>query len=218
MSRRCGLPVACMLLMLILQYPQRLPASVEADSVSDTVCEQCEAFIDELDEKTGSTLKTRSSTPVGFFGEGRLKIQYHDMKYCPPFMENDRSWIQSNWEGNEGFFRLGMSINIGSSLTLNSQIGFQSTLPGNYINNPADTGRANGDGLVPAQDRHDVHNEPAYLHDDMKAEIEYRSASALCTLSLGGIQWIEASPLTIWKSQYRMFAWDLLPFESAILR
>jgi hypothetical protein len=191
-------------------------AATEADTGDDALtCEVCEAFIDSLDEKASSTLKTRSSLPVGFFGEGRFKIQYHDLKYFPSFMRQDRSWIQSGWEGNEGLLRLGMSVNIGSSVKINSQIGFQSTLPGNYVNDPADAGRSNGDPQgIPAQNRHDDHNEPAYIHDDMKAEIELGNALTACTVSFGGLQWIEASPLILWKNQTRMFAWDHPPFES----
>jgi hypothetical protein len=214
MTRGFEIIIAALFICILSQRGES--AVTEADTSDDTLsCETCEAFIDSLDEKASATLKTKMSSPIGFFGEGRLKVQYHNMQEYPPFMRDDRSWLQSGWEGNEGLLRLGMFVNIGSNVTLNSQIGFQNTLPGNYINDPADTGKAApGDGFVATLNRHDKSNDPAYIHDEMKAEVTVRTGVSSFTLRFGGLQWIEASPLTLWKSQSRLFAWDHLPFES----
>jgi hypothetical protein len=216
MARGSEIIIAVILFFMCVLSQRGESAVIEADTSEDTLsCESCEAFIDSLDEKASSTLKTKMSLPIGFYGEGRLKIQYHDMQESPPFMRYDRSWLQSGWEGNEGLLRLGMFVNIGSNVTLNSQIGFQNTLPGNYINDPADTGKADsGQGFTPSLNRHDKSNDPAYIHDEMKADITVRTGVSSFTIRFGGLQWIEASPLTLWKSPSRLFAWDHLPFES----
>ncbi|MFP4416026.1 MAG: hypothetical protein ACLFSB_02005 [Chitinispirillaceae bacterium] len=47
----------------------------------------------------------------------------------------------------------------------------------------------------------------------MNAGIAIRTIPASFWLKMGNVQWIEASPLTIWKAQPRTFAWEYLPFE-----
>jgi|WetSurMetagenome_2_1015567.scaffolds.fasta_scaffold51875_2 hypothetical protein len=172
-----------------------------------------EALIDSLEEATNASIKDQKSSPVSFSGEGRLKFQYHDIRNPPSYMREDRSWLQSNWEGNEGLLRIGMRVNPWSNLSINTQIGFQGTFPGFYINPDSTRSDGNNLGFKAKQGIHDKNNEPAYIHDDLKADIALRTPVAAFSLKLGGIQWIEMSPFTVWKYQRRMFAWDYLPFE-----
>ena len=58
----------------------------------------------DLESKVRSTLMFGGSSPVSFSGEARLKLQYHQMKKPPVYLENDKSYVQSNWEGNESLF------------------------------------------------------------------------------------------------------------------
>jgi hypothetical protein len=181
-------------------------------SEADTNAQKYEAFINEIEEKVSSTLMDGASSPIGFSGEGRLKIQFHDLRYYPKFMESDRSWIQSGWEGNEGLLRLGMIASIGRNVTFYSKIGFQNTLPGFYTNNSGNSD-ANNPGFALLQYVHDVHDFSAYIHEDLKAGIALRTSPASFMLNFGGIQWIEMSPFTVWEHQRRLFAWDYLPYE-----
>ena len=159
----------------------------------------------DLESKVRSTLMFGGSSPVSFSGEGRLKLQYHGFKEGhAKYLTQDRSYLASNWEGNESFVRIGMVARAGRNTVLWSKIGFQHTLPGTFVNKDAD-------GRVP--NRHDKSNESATIHEDMSAGIALRTVPASFWLKLGAIHWTEASPLSIWKSQPRLFAWEYLPFE-----
>jgi hypothetical protein len=159
----------------------------------------------DLEAKVRSTLMFGGSSPVSFSGEARVKGQYHEMFDFPRYIERDRSYIQTGWEGNEGMLRLGMVARAGRNTTIWSKIGFQNTFAGNYLNATA------GDTLVSGL--HDKANDPAYIHEDMCAGLAVRTVPASFWLKMGSILWTEASPLTIWKAQPRNFAWDYLPYE-----
>lgn len=160
----------------------------------------------DLEAKVRSTLMFGGSMPVSFSGEGRIKFQYHQLLENPLFMEQDRSYVQSNWEGNESFLRFGMVARAGRNTVLWSKIGFQHTLPGNHINK-----KEVGDTIPPT--RHDKTGEAAIIHEDMSAGLAIRTVPVSFWLKLGAVHWVEASPLTIWKAQPRMFAWEYLPYE-----
>lgn len=160
----------------------------------------------DLESKVRSTLMFGGSSPVSFSGEGRLKLQYHGFKDGhAEYLREDRSYLQSNWEGNESFVRIGMVARAGRNTVLWSKIGFQHTLPGTFINK-----KVAGDEIP---NRHDKSNESAIIHEDMSAGIAVRTVPASFWLKMGAVHWTEASPLSIWKSQARLFAWEYLPFE-----
>lgn len=160
----------------------------------------------DLESKVRSTLMFGGSSPVSFSGEGRLKMQYHGFKDGhAKYLREDRSYLQSNWEGNESFVRIGMVARAGRNTVLWSKIGFQHTLPGTFIN------KEKAGDEIPS--RHDKSNEAAIIHEDMSAGIAIRTVPASFWLKLGAVHWTEASPLSIWKSQARLFAWEYLPFE-----
>lgn len=158
----------------------------------------------DLESKVRSTLMFGGSSPVSFFGEGRMKFQHHQFKDYAKYLTQDRSYLQSNWEGNESFVRIGMVARAGRNATLWSKIGFQHTLPGTFLNEKA------GDEVAYP---HDKAAEPAIIHEDMSAGLALRTVPVSFWLKLGSVHWIEASPLSVWKSQPRTFAWEYLPFE-----
>ena len=53
----------------------------------------------------------------------------------------------------------------------------------------------------------------ANIHEDMSAGMAIRTVPASFWLSMGNVQWIQASPFTIWKAQPRNTVWDFLPYE-----
>lgn len=159
----------------------------------------------DLEAKVQSTLMFGGSAPVSFSGEARLRLQYHQIDNAPKYLEYDKTYLQSNWEGNESFIRLGMVVRAGRNAVLWSKIGFQNTLPGTYIN------KKSGDSLIPSESHKD--GSPAIIHEDMNAGIAIRTVPVSFWLKMGAVQWIESSPLTVWKSQPRTFAWEYLPFE-----
>jgi hypothetical protein len=159
----------------------------------------------DLEAKVQSTLLFGGSAPVSFSGEGRLRMQYHQIDDAPKYLEGDKTYLQSNWEGNESFIRMGMVVRAGRNAVLWSKIGFQNTLPGNYFK------QTPGGSEIPSETHKD--GSPAIVHEDMNAGIAIRTVPVSFMLKMGSVQWIESSPLTVWKSQPRTFAWEYLPFE-----
>ena len=172
--------------------------------------------INDLESKVRSTLMFGGSSPVSFSGEGRMKLQYHEFMQCPDYARADRSWTESNWEGNEDMLRIGMVVRASRNTVLWSKIGFQNTLPGITSNanaTPVTTNSADNYGMIQDQTRHDKLEETATIHEDMCAGLAIRTIPASFWLKMGNILWTEASPLTIWKAQPRNTGWDFLPYE-----
>lgn len=187
-------------------------AAADADSAEDRSA--ADAFLDsigiteaDLQAKVNSTKLFGGSSPVSFSGEGRVKAQFHNIDSDIDWMVDDRSYLQTGWEGNESMIRLGMVVRPGRNTVLWSKIGFQHTMPGNRWMAPDST-----DGAI-AQYRHDKALVSANIHEDMNAGIAVRTVPASFWLRMGNINWIEASPFTIWKAQPRTFAWEFLPYE-----
>jgi hypothetical protein len=183
------------------------PGGAVAESLSDRV-DNLSNSLDEIESKVQSTLLSGGSSPISFSGEARLKMQYHNLGFdAPAYMQADRSYFQSGWEGNENLFRLGMIVSPSRNTVLWSKIGLQHTLTGNYYD---DTRRP--DGVVYPY-RHDKARSSVTIHEDMAAGIAVRTVPASFWVKLGNTMWTEASPLTVWKAQPRTFAWEYLPFE-----
>jgi len=184
-----------------------MPSAAGAGSLSDRV-DSLSNSLDDIESRVQSTLLSGGSNPVSFSGEARLKVQYHNLGFdAPGYMQADRSYLQSGWEGNENVYRLGMIVRPGRNTVLWSKIGFQHTLTGNYYHENWST-----DGL-PYPYRHDKVRNSITIHEDMCAGIAVRTVPASFWVKLGNTMWTEASPLTVWKAQPRMFAWEYLPFE-----
>jgi len=189
-----------------------LPALSFASSLSDRV-DSLSNSLDDMESKVQSTLLSGGSSPVSFSGEARLKVQYHDLGLdAPGYMQADRSYLQSGWEGNDNLFRLGMIARAGRNTVLWSKIGFQHTLIGYHDYGNAGTNNGN-DGFLPYQYRNDKVSNSITIHEDMCAGIAVRTVPASFWVKLGNTLWTEASPLTVWKAQPRTFAWEYLPFE-----
>jgi hypothetical protein len=165
----------------------------------------------DLEAKVQSTLMFGGSAPVSFSGEARLRLQYHQIDNAPEYLEKDKTYLQSNWEGNESFIRLGMVVRAGRNAVLWTKIGFQNTLPGNYVNPEYVDQLEFGEKEIASETHKD--GSPAIIHEDMNAGIAIRTVPVSFMLKMGAVQWIESSPLTVWKSQPRTFAWEYLPFE-----
>jgi len=186
-----------------------MPVATGAESLSDKV-DRLAGSVDDIESKVQSTLVSGGSSPISFSGEARLKVQYHDLGFdAPGYMATDRSYLQSGWEGNENIYRLGMVVHPGRNLVLWSKIGFQHTITGagSKLVSP------NSEGFTEYPYRHDKVRNSITIHEDMNAGIAVRTVPASFWVKMGNTLWTEASPLTVWKSQPRTFAWEYLPFE-----
>ncbi len=207
---KCFKTMAAISLALMLGW-----GSVHANELSkeqqarlDTI----ELNLDDMESKVRSTLMFGGSSPVSFSGEARVKLQWHNFNVYPDYLRYDRSYLQSGWEGNENMVRVGMVARPGRNTVLWAKLGFQHTMQGNRHIYDADDLKK-GDGFSQMQTRHDKMNTTVSIHEDMNAGIAIRTVPASFWVKLGNTHWTEASPLTIWKSQPRTFAWEYLPFE-----
>ncbi|MFW6221625.1 MAG: hypothetical protein ACOC4C_04095, partial [Fibrobacterota bacterium] len=171
--------------------------SEEQQARLDTI----EMNLDDMESKVRSTLMFGGSSPVSFSGEARAKLQWHNFNVYPDFITLDRTHLQSGWEGNENLFRVGLVARPGRNAVLWAKIGFTHTMPGNRYSKHNESTNAQR-----VQDRHDKAGRPILIHEDMNAGIAIRTIPASFWLKMGNVQWIEASPLTIWKAQPRTFA------------
>ncbi len=201
-----GIAVAIGLAVLSLAVPVATSAGVLSDRV-----DSLSNSLDNIESKVQSTLMSGGSSPVSFSGEARLKMQYHNLGFdAPGYMQADRTYLQSGWEGNDNVFRLGMVARAGRNTVLWSKIGFQHTLVGNRY---YEKKHWSDDGFAPYQYRYDKVKNSITIHEDMSAGIAVRTVPASFWVKLGNTMWTEASPLTVWKAQPRTFAWEYLPFE-----
>jgi hypothetical protein len=178
-----------------------------------SMLDSIERRLPALESRARSTLMFGGSSPISFSGEARVKAQYHNFVDYPLFMEADRAYVQTGWEGNENLFRLGMVVRAGRNTVLWSKIGFQHTMAGNVAATPGTPGGNSSQGFEQTQSRHDKANVTASIHEDLSAGIALRTRPASFWARMGNVLWTEASPLTIWKDQPRTFAWEYLPFE-----
>ena len=201
----------CTLLITVLLFIIQITADASENSRSsyDRQIDSIELTLDQFGSKIGSTLMFGGSSPVSFKGEARLNMQHHSFQTYPQWFTKDRAYIQSGWEGNENLLRLGMVVRAGRNTVLWSKLGFQATMPGIY-NDYEDT---TGDGFSDIQQAHDTKRFTARIHEDLGAGLAIRTKPASFWLNMGNIQWMEASPLTIWTGQNRNFAWEFLPYE-----
>jgi len=189
-----------------LALPFALGASPH-HSVAEKV-EGMERSVDALESKVLSTMMFGGSSPISFSGDARLRVQYHNLGFdAPGYMEADKAYLQSGWEGGENLVRLGMVVRPGRNTVLWSKIGFHHTLVGNYRS----VYDADGYSIYPY--RHDKARNNITISEDMSAGIAVRTTPASFWVRMGNTMWTEASPLTVWKAQPRNFAWEFLPFE-----
>jgi hypothetical protein len=180
----------------------------EPDSMSARL-DSLERHLPGIQKKALSTLVFGGSDPVSFSGEARAKLQFHTFVDYPAFMHKDRMYLLSGWGGNANLLRLGMVVRPGRNTVLWSKIGFQHTMVGARPDSALESGSRDKQ----TRTRHDKMNMTATIHEDMSAGLAIRTVPASFWLRMGTVQWVEASPLTIWKAQPRTFAWEYLPYE-----
>ena len=210
MTVKLGLPVLCasMLFPGSLYSAQANPTEI-AEQRKQAALDSIRANFPRIEQKVLSTLMFGGSSPIAFSGEARMKLQYHNFTDYPDFIEADKNYLQSGWEGNEEKVLLGMVVNPGRNTVLWAKLGFQHTMPGSRRNDDV----SSEDGFTELTQRHDKANIGVAIHEDMCAGIAIRTKPASFWLKMGTTNWIEASPLTMWIAQGRAFAWEFLPWE-----
>ncbi|KMQ52168.1 hypothetical protein CHISP_0849 [Chitinispirillum alkaliphilum] len=163
-----------------------------------------ERSMERLEPKVLSTLMSRASSPIQFSGELRSIMQFHNFTVTPDFLEQDRSYLASNWGSSDNLIRLTMQVNPNRHTELYSTLAFNHSLTGNSF------GQRSGDGFRPA---HSGAIQGLDLYEGLNAGMNVSTPWANFELEMGAVHWTEASPLTIWKIPSRPSAWDWLIYE-----
>lgn len=171
-----------------------------------------DASLNDAEAMARRTLFSGGSKPVSFAGEALLRFIGTNMTSYPEWMSRDVTETKNSF----GSIRVGMVAAPHRNLRLWSKVALNSALLGN--NQPAGfplpedaTKEYPNWKASPQTGYHDPHS--ALVFEDMCAGLVAKTGPVTTSSKIGGTLWYEASPLTVWKGQNRMFGWDYVPYE-----
>ncbi len=183
-----------------------------AHRTEEEVTDSLKKALPFLEDKVASTIVNGASTPIAFHGEVQFRSYFHN--YYNLADSSSLSLAEQGFKlgGDEPLIKLGMIITPNRNTVMYAKAGFSASYQG--VNqkpflNPSDSLE---DGYSFAVTHHNA-NKSVGIMEDMSAGIAIRTAPASFQLQMGAMNWNEASPLSIWKAQPRMFAWEYLPYE-----
>lgn len=186
-------------------------ANAELDSI--------QAGLDKYESMARRSLLGGGSKPVSFAGEAIGKIVSSTYGDYPDWMAADATQFKNSF----ATLRLGMVAAPNRNLRLWSKIAFTNGLLGNnaassVTGDGKDYSAAGGSALPTGYTRSITTGEAGFragnlVYEDMSAGLVAKIGPTTWSTKLGGVLWNELSPLTVWKTQPRIFAWDYLPFE-----
>ncbi|MBK9576587.1 MAG: hypothetical protein IPO40_05905 [Fibrobacteres bacterium] len=187
--------------------PPPIAPEVQAASL-DTM----EQNLDRLESSIRKSLKSGGSKPVSFSGEAIFRFIGTSYAEYPLWMQDDNTESKNSFAS----VRVAMVAAPHKNLRLWSKIAFNGAL---YGTNKS-TSLAGSRGLTSKDSAYQTtpqtgHFDPhsAQVYEDMSAGVTAAIGKATTIFRVGGTLWTEASPLTVWKGQNRMFGWDYVPYE-----
>ena len=179
-----------------------------------------------LEDKVASTIKNGGSTPVAFYGYAQLITLFHNYYNLPREgyveVESDKStykvgesYLYPARAGidigtGEPIVKFGVVVSPGRNTVLWAKAGISASFQGVKPIGPAVESGDEGFNYIST---HHSDNRTIGIFEDMSAGIAIRTKPASFKLQMGAVNWREASPLSIWKAQPKMFAWEYLPYE-----
>ncbi|MBK8802046.1 MAG: hypothetical protein IPN71_08305 [Fibrobacteres bacterium] len=193
-------------------WSQTAPPPI-AQEVQDASLDTMEQNLDRLESSIRKSLKGGGSKPVSFSGEAVFRFIGSSYEEYPTWMSDDNTESKNSVAS----IRVAMVAAPHKNLRLWSKIALNGALYGNNLPTTY-KGKANvGDNadssyqVAPQTGHFDPHSVAVY--EDMSAGLTAAIGKATTTLKVGGALWTEASPLTVWKGQNRLFGWDYVPYE-----
>jgi hypothetical protein len=204
-------------------------STLDSNSSTANRLDTLQRELPQLEQKVLSTLYNGISSPVAIDGSLRLKAQYHRFAEHPVFLgpraltnsnsdtvgriHSDYTYLQTGWD--QAMAQLEMIVNPGRNTVLWSKLAFSHTFPGNRLpsRSLSTMSYKNPDSATEVASRHSIQNFPVNTFEDLYAGLAIRTKPASAWLKMGNMLWIEASPLSIWRAEPRLFAWDYLPWE-----
>lgn len=168
-----------------------------------------DASLNDAEAMARRTLFSGGSKPVSFAGEALLRFIGTNFTSYPEWMHRDVTETKNSF----GSIRVGMVAAPHRNLRLWSKIAFNHAWMGNNqtaVHVEDDVASPNWKAS-PQTGYHDPHSVNVF--EDMCAGLVAKTGAVTTSSKIGGTLWHEASPLTIWKGQPRMFGWDYVPYE-----
>lgn len=196
-------------------WSQTAPPPIDP-AVQGATLDTMEQNLDYLESSIRKSLKGGGSKPVSFSGEAVFRFIGTSYQEYPIWMSDDNTESKNSIAG----IRVAMVAAPHKNLRLWSKIAFNASLYGtNKPTSLSENSTAPGvDSIGPNAYQttpQTGHFDPksAALFEDMCAGVTAAVGKATTTIKLGGALWTEASPLTVWKGQNRLFGWDYVPYE-----
>lgn len=185
-----------------LVHSQPAPVGQEAQTAA---LDSIEQSLDAVEGQARRSLFGGGSKPVSFSGEALMRFIGTSFDEYPSWMSKDATETKNSLAA----VRVSMVVAPQRNLRLWSKIAFNHSFMGN--NSPADATFGGGYRQTPQTAYYDPHS--SNLYEDMAAGLMAKTGPVTTHARIGGVLWTEASPLTLWKGQNRMFGWDYVPYE-----
>jgi|GEM_PF-775293 len=194
-----------------LQAGATEPATIGETAISEKI-DSILQNSDKLDGLVRRSIMNGGSKPVSFAGEADAKLIASSFFTAPQWMQADRT----EFKNSSVTLRMAMVAKPHRNLTLWSKLAFNNALMG-YTKrssiNPTYSMTDDTTGNIAASSGDANDKRPVVLYEDMCAGMIMSAGPVSFNFKAGGVLWNEMSPLTVWKTQPRMFGWDYLPYE-----
>lgn len=181
------------------------PVGQEAQTAA---LDSIEQNLDPVEAQARRSIFSGGSKPVSFSGEAIFRFIGTNYEKYPSWMAQD----VTETKNSSASIRIAMVVAPHRNLRLWSKIGFSSALMG--YNKPATSaGRDSSYAWTSGEPTGTLDVRDLFNSEDMSAGLIARTGPVTTQTKIGGVLWTEASPLTLWKGQNRMFGWDYVPYE-----
>lgn len=200
----CSRTAILAVLAAIPGLAQSTPAPVGQEA-QKAALDSIDQNLDAVEAQARRSLVGGGSKPVSFSGEALFRFIGTEYDDYPSWMTKD----VTETKNSVASVRVGMVAAPHRNLRLWSKIGFNSAMMG--TGKPAPWGKNGTYFGTPNLGTLDVRANQDY--EDMSAGLIAKTGSVTTQTKIGGVLWTEASPLSVWKGQNRMFGWDYVPYE-----
>ncbi len=178
------------------------PVGQEAQTAA---LDSIEQNLDPVEAQARRSIFGGGSKPVSFSGEALFRFIGTSYDEYPDWLSRDVTETKNSFAS----IRVAMVAAPHRNLRLWSKIGFNHALLGNqkaaaWSNN----GFYEAGPRIGSLDARENQN-----FEDMSAGLIAKTGQVTTQIKIGGVLWTEASPLSLWKGQNRMFGWDYVPYE-----
>lgn len=184
------------------------PADRVQHKTDKEVLDSIETAINGLEKKFESTRVHGGSAPIEFQGIVQMITDFYRYNDLPErsILYLDRQSLQIGG-GDNSVFQINMIAKPGRNTKLWANFGVKASYNGLTTTNITDS------TLKDFEQSYHFADKGIGVKESLEAGIALRTKIASFMLKGGAMNWEEASPLSLWHGQPRMFAWRYLPYE-----